>query len=120
MDSRANECPIVATAAAKHALDLMRDRYGDIILHVTGGFAKTPLCISAGDLRIGPRDIHGVRVYEMQITPEIRYHRDEYVLDVIEGVPVGFSLDPGNGTRFTIERRARRDGNAIDDGVPAG
>lgn len=62
----------------------------------------------------------GVRVYEMQITPEIRYHRDEYVLDVIEGVPVGFSLDPGNGTRFTIERRARRDGNAIDDGVPAG
>lgn len=108
-------CPICATPAAKLALERLRDRHGDIILHVTGGCcdARTPLCLRAGDLRLGSRDIllgtvDGVPVYEMQSTPEICYCCGEYVLEVVPGVPVGFSLDPGNGMRFAI-----REANAM-------
>lgn len=105
------ECPrpIVATAAAKQALERMRAEHGEIILHVTGGCcdARTPLCLPAGALLLGPRDIllgtvEGVRVYEMQSTPEICFCTGDYVLDVRPGVPVGFSLDPGEGMRFAI------------------
>lgn len=117
MSPQAHAGQIIVTAAAKQTLDRLRDRYGDIILHVTGGFAKTPMCLSAGEIRLGPRDIHlgkadGVDVYEMQITPQASTGTDEYILDAVPGVPLGFSLDPGNGMRFIIDRKAHRPGNA--------
>jgi len=106
---------IVVTDAAKQTLGRLRDRYGDIILHVTGGFTKAPICLSAGEIRLGSLDVFlgkadGVPVYEMQITPEAFNSNgdDEYVLDVVAGVPIGFSLDPGDGMNFTIARQAKR------------
>lgn len=106
-------CPISATLAASEALARLRARHGDIILHVTGGCcdARTPLCLPANELRLGSRDIllgtvAGVPVYEMQSTPEICYCTGAYVLDMVPGVPVGFSLDPGSGMRFTIREAA--------------
>ena len=109
MTTNAATCPIAATAAAKQALNQLRARHGDIILHVTGGCcdARTPLCLPAGELRLGSRDIllgkvEGVPVYEMQSTPEICYCCGAYLLDMVAGVPVGFSLDPGQGMRFAI------------------
>lgn len=52
-------CPISATPAASKALTQLQTLHGDIILHVTGGCcdARTPLCLRADELRIGPRDI---------------------------------------------------------------
>lgn len=109
MEPRALTRPITPTQAARNAIESMRARYGDIILHVTGGCcdARTPLCLPAGELRLGSRDIllgtvEGIPVYEMQSTPEVAYCCGEYVLDVVPGVPVGFSLDTGNGMRFAI------------------
>lgn len=102
-------CPISVTPDAKAALGRLRVAHGDIILHVTGGCcdARTPLCLPAGELRLGGRDIllgmaDDVPVYEMQSTLEVCYCCAAYVLDVAPGVPVGFSLDPGAGLRFTI------------------
>jgi uncharacterized protein (DUF779 family) len=102
-------CPITATSMAKEALTRLRRRHGEIILHVTGGCcdARTPLCLPANELRLGARDIllgmvEGVAVYEMQSTPELCYCNGAYLLDMAPGVPVGFSLDPGEGMRFTI------------------
>lgn len=106
-------CPISATPRAKAALDRLREQYGDIILHVTGGCcdARTPLCLRAGELRLGARDIflgivEDVPVYEMQSTPEICYCSGIYELDLTAGLPVGFSLDAGDGMRFTIREKA--------------
>lgn len=102
-------CPIEATPVAKAALERLKDKHGDVILHVTGGCcdARSPLCLSAGELRLGALDIllgtvEGVDVYEMQSTPELCPCVGCYILDMTTGVPVGFSLDPGNGMRFTI------------------
>lgn len=106
--------PITATPAAKRSLERLRGEHGDIILHVTGGCcdARTPLCLLAGDLSLGPRDIllgivEGVPVYEMQSTPEICYCTGHYLLDLVRGVPVGFSIDTGEGMRFAIREIVR-------------
>lgn len=105
--------PISATPRAKAVLERLRDQHGDIILHVTGGCcdARTPLCLRAGELRLGARDIllgivEDVPVYEMQSTPEICYCTGIYELDLTPGLPVGFSLDAGDGMRFTIREKA--------------
>lgn len=112
MKSDAPTCPISATPEATAALKRLKAQNGDIILHVTGGCcdARSPLCLTVGELRIGDRDIllgtvDGVDVYEMQNTPEPCYCCGSYVLDLAPGNPVGFSLDPGNGKRFTIREK---------------
>jgi uncharacterized protein (DUF779 family) len=102
-------CSIAISPVARDALARLRRQHGEIILHVTGGCcdARTPLCLPEGELRLGARDIllgevAGVRVYEMQSTPEICNCCGAYLLDMVPGVPVGFSLDPGQGMRFAI------------------
>lgn len=105
------ERPFIATAAAKEALIRLRAQHGDIILHITGGWSKTPLCLCAGDLRLGPRDlligsVEGVPVYEMQITPEAGPRSYGYLLELVKEVPVGFCLDPGQGMRFCVREIA--------------
>ena len=109
MEAQDRTRPITATRAAKEAIDRLRAEHGDIILHVTGGCcdARTPLCLKADDLRIGPRDIllgivEGVPVYEMQSTPEVCYCTGDYILELRPGYPVGFSFDAGDGMRFAI------------------
>lgn len=114
--------PISATPRAKEALDRLRAQHGDIILHVTGGCcdARTPLCLRVGELRLGARDIllgivEGVPVYEMQSTPEICYCTGIYELDLTKGLPVGFSLDVGDGMRFTIREKVCLTGDCPPD-----
>lgn len=100
---------IHVTPAAKEALDSMRARHGDLILHIPGGCCdgRMPLCLKADELRLGAWDIllgeaDGVPVYKTQSTPE-RYHaRDDYMLDVVPGTPVGFSLDLHNGMKLIL------------------
>lgn len=101
--------PRLRFAEAKKALDYLRSRCGDVVLHVTGGCcdARTPLCLRADELLIGNRDIvlgvvEGVPIHEMQSTPEPTYFCGRYILEMVPGLPVGFSLNPGNGMRFSI------------------
>ena len=46
MPTEFSKCPITATSAAKTALNNLRSRYGDNILHVTGCCCdgRMPLC----------------------------------------------------------------------------
>jgi uncharacterized protein (DUF779 family) len=107
MTAAAQSGPITATPAAREALERLRRQHGDIILHITGGWSKAPLCLQAGDLRLGARDIligsvDGIPVYEMQITPEVGERSYGYVLELVGEAPMGFSLDPGQGLRFAM------------------
>lgn len=106
---------ITATSAAKAALSNLRTSHGDIVLHLTGGCcdARTPLVLAATDLKLGARDqlfgeVEGVKVYEMATASGDgdACHRTTFVLDVIDGLSVGFSLEAAPGKRFTLRDAA--------------
>lgn len=101
---------IIATPEAKAALARIRSHHGPVLLHVTGGCcdARTPLCLSCSDLRLGPRDVllgtvDDVPVYEMESAPDdVCACCGALILDVVDGLPVGFSLEAAPGKRFTL------------------
>lgn len=97
---------IPATPAAKAALSQVRASHGDIILHVTGGWcARTPLVLKRDEIKLGVRDVligtvDGVPVYRMQTAPDEAI--PSYVLDVVDGLPIGFSIEPAPGKHFVL------------------
>jgi uncharacterized protein len=110
LDPREPQCRIEAADAAVAALDRLRVEHGDVLLHLPGGAedAGTPTCLPVGELRIGAADVylgsvHGVDVYEQRSLPG-RHYRTGWVvsLDLVPGMPPGFSLRPGDGMRFAI------------------
>jgi uncharacterized protein len=109
MPDREALCTITATEGAVAALDGLRAEHGPLILHITAGGddSGTPMCLPADELRLGPRDIyvgtvHDVDVYEMRSHMDSHFRDGSFVLDVSRGLPVGFSLTPGDHMRFTI------------------
>ena len=100
---------ILATPEARQALARIRSEHGNVIFHVTGGCcdAHSPLCLPAGELRLGARDVligafDGVAFYEMENSADECCCSATYVLDVMPGTGVGFSIAPGPGLRFTL------------------
>lgn len=118
---------LTATPEARAALRQLKEEHGDIILHVAGANSglRRPVCLPAGELRIGPRDdllgiVDGVPVYQMQSCPNGECCSDELIIDMADGLPVGFSLDAGNRRRFTILRNTNSEtGDAIDACSPS-
>jgi hypothetical protein len=114
MSDREALCRIETTDAALGALDALRSEHGDLMLHLSGGAedAGTPICLPAGELRLGHGDVflgsaHGVDVYEQRSRPESHHRRGwTLVVDLVPGMPTGFSLLPGDGMRFTIRETA--------------
>jgi uncharacterized protein len=99
---------IRVTPEALRAIARIRDFCRNIMFHVTLGCcdARSPLCLEAGELRLGSRDVligfaGDVPIYEMIVGDDAPPPRD-YILDVIPGTSVGFSLDAGSGHRFTL------------------
>ena len=104
-------CPITATPEACAMLRRMTELHGPVILHLAGANSglRRPVCLPAGELRIGARDqllghVEGVAVYQMLSRPGGEQHGCDYLIDMVDGMPVGFSLDAGNNRRFTIYR----------------
>lgn len=109
MGDRKALCVIEATEAATAALDALRSEHGPLLLHITAGGddSGTPMCLPVGELRIGARDIyvgtvHGVDVFEMRSHADSHFRDGSFVLDISPGLPVGFSLTPGDHLRFVI------------------
>lgn len=105
---------ISATPAARAALSQLKDQHGDIVLHLTGGCcdARTPLVLTSSDLKLGARDVlfgevDGVKIYEMGVAEEGEAcHRSTFLLDLIDALSVGFSLEAAPGKRFTLRDAA--------------
>lgn len=108
---------ITATPAAKAALSRLRSEHGDIILHVTGGWcAFTPLVLARGDLHLGPRDnllghVDGVPVYKMLTEPAAVPDTAPHVLDIVDGMTIGFSLEAAPGKHFMLTAPAEGTGS---------
>jgi uncharacterized protein len=110
LSDREQLCRIEAADAAVEALDRLRAEHGEVVLRLAGGAedAGTPMCLPAGELRIGARDVflgtvHGVHLFEQRSLPGEHYRAGWVIhLDVVPGMSPGFSLPPGDGKRFAI------------------
>jgi uncharacterized protein (DUF779 family) len=105
---------ITATPAARTALSTLRAAHGEIVLHLTGGCcdARTPLVLDASDLKLGARDtlfgeVDGVQIYAMGSDADgAACQRATFVLDLVDGLSVGFSLEAAPGKRFSLRDAA--------------
>jgi uncharacterized protein len=112
-------CHVEATNPAREALAALRAEHGELALHLPGGAedAGTPVCLLAGELRIGAQDLYlgtvaGVDLFEQACLPGRHYRTGWTVtLDLVPGYPPGFSLIPREGMRFAI-----RDSRGVGSG----
>ena len=103
---------IVATPQARTALARIKAAHGDVMFHVAGGCcdAHSPICLAAGELRIGARDIllgafDGVNFYRMNKSHVACLIDATFLLDVTPGTSVGFSIEAAPGMRFTLTEK---------------
>jgi uncharacterized protein (DUF779 family) len=103
------------TAAAAELLSCLRDRYGALMFHQSGGCCdgSSPMCYPDGDFIVGDRDVllaildvsDGVPVWISGSQFEAWKHT-QLVIDVVPGRGGGFSLEAPEGMRFLSRGRA--------------
>jgi uncharacterized protein (DUF779 family) len=97
---------LVATDAALAALERLTAEYGELILFLSGGCCdgSSPICLRAGQLLLGPNDLHlgdvaGVPFYIDGDQYE-RWNEPAFELDAAAGAAEGFSLEGLHGIHF--------------------
>lgn len=101
---------IRATPEAREALARAAEEHGPLIFHTSGGRVggrSCPICLPKDALRLGARDhllgvVEGVPIYDMEDREGFDGRVGDYVLDVALGPSIGFSIDAGQGKRFTL------------------
>lgn len=106
-----SENRVVATDKAIDLITKLREQYGDLIFHQSGGCCdgSAPMCYPQGDFYINETDI---QLGEVGSCP-FYMSRDQYeywkhthlTLDVTEGRGASFSLEIPLGVRFIIKSR---------------
>ena len=103
---------ITATPAARDAIVRVAAEHGPIMFHTSGGRfggRSIPICLPADALRLGARDhllgeVEGVQIYDMEDREgSTRCRSHAYVLDVAQGLAIGFSFAAAPGMRFTLK-----------------
>jgi len=110
---------VTATPAAVVLVGELRQEYGSILFHQSGGCCdgSSPMCYPAGELVIGETDvllghIGGMPFYISGRQFEAWKHTD-LIIDVVAGRGGMFSLDNGRERRFlTRSRICSRGGDA--------
>ena len=102
---------LVATDDAKAVIDQLRDRYGPLMFHQSGGCCdgSSPMCFEDGDFRLGPSDVylgdlHGCPFYMARDQFEYWKHM-QLTIDAKEGRGASFSLEIPLGVRFVVRSR---------------
>jgi hypothetical protein len=102
-----------ATPEARTALEAVRVRVGAQVMFVQSGgccAGSTPMCFEVGDFLTGPGDsllgdVDGAEFYIDSALDEAWGH-PEFVLDVADGRPEGFSLGAPDGRHFVSRTQA--------------
>jgi uncharacterized protein (DUF779 family) len=100
---------ILATDAAAAVIAGLKERHGEVSLHMSGSYGVSVVCLPAGELRFGGQDIlmgYAAGVPLFMMSEQLPYWQDTtMVLDVSQGLASGFSLESGCGVHFTISKR---------------
>lgn len=102
---------ILITEAAIDVIDQLKDRFGPLMFHQSGGCCdgSSPMCFEDGDFKIGDSDIllghiYGCPFYMSKDQYEYWKHT-QLTLDVTPGRGSSFSLEIPMGVRFLIRSR---------------
>lgn len=102
---------VLITDAAIHIVDTLKEQYGDLMFHQSGGCCdgSAPMCYPKGDFRLGKSDvwlgnIQGCDFYMNQDQFEYWQHT-QLTVDITEGRGSSFSLEIPLGLRFIIQSR---------------
>jgi uncharacterized protein len=102
---------VTATPAALALLAELRERYGPVLFHQSGGCCdgSSPMCYPQSDFIVGDRDVKlgeigGAPVYIGAAQFEVWRHT-QLIIDVVSGRGGMFSLDNGTERRFLTRSR---------------
>jgi len=106
---------VIATPAAVALIRTLRNEYGDILFHQSGGCCdgSSPMCYPVAEFPVGDSDVHlgqigGVQFYISK--PQFEYWKHtQLIIDVVEGRGGMFSLENGRGVRFLVRSRLFED-----------
>lgn len=111
---------ILATAEALQLIEELRQEYGDLVFHQSGGCCdgSSPMCFQIDDFKIGYSDVglgyvNGVAFWMSKDQFEYWKHT-QLTLDVVEGRGASFSLEIPKGKRFLIRSRLFTEEEAKD------
>lgn len=106
---------VVATPAALELIAALKDEYGEILFHQSGGCCdgSSPMCYPVNDYIVGERDVHlgaigGAEVYINRDQFEYWKHT-QLIIDVVPGRGGMFSLENGRNKRFLTRGRVFTD-----------
>jgi len=106
---------IETTEAANALIDSLKEKYGEIIFHQSGGCCdgSAPMCYPKGEFYLGGSDVeigitHGIHFY-MGASQFSYWEHTHLTLDAIPGNGGQFSLENGTGMRFIIRSRLYSD-----------
>ncbi len=106
---------VIATAQAEALVRHLRDAFGPLIFHQSGGCCEgtAPMCFRQKDFRVGPGDvflgvIEGSPFYIGASTFEY-FSNSQLIIDVTTGGGDSFSLEAPEGVRFMTRSRVFSD-----------
>lgn len=109
---------VVATPAAMALITRLRDKYGPVMFHQSGGCCdgSSPMCYPVGDYLVAPDDVKlgeiGGAAFFISPAQFEYWRHTQVVIDVVEGMGGMFSLDNGTGLRFLSRSRVFTDAEA--------
>lgn len=106
---------VTATPAALELIAALREEYGDVLFHQSGGCCdgSAPMCYPVADYTVGDRDVHlgeigGAQMYINNDQFEYWKHT-QLIIDVVPGRGGMFSLENGKNKRFLTRGRVFTD-----------
>ena len=96
---------------AKQVIDTLREQYGDLIFHQSGGCCdgSSPICFIEGEFMLNETDVYLGSIHDCPFymaADQFEYWKHtQLTLNVTEGRGASFSLEIPMGVRFIIESR---------------